>query len=48
MNEGTATARDILDLIQIVKERVAQVRGIYLETEVEIVGEDIHDMEAVR
>lgn len=45
VNDGTATARDILDLIQIVKVRAASQRGIDLETEVEIVGEDLSEME---
>ena len=39
INDGTATARDILELIQIVRQRVRAERGIELETEVEIVGE---------
>jgi UDP-N-acetylenolpyruvoylglucosamine reductase len=34
-----ATARDILDLIEIIQQRVRAERGIELETEVEIVGE---------
>jgi UDP-N-acetylenolpyruvoylglucosamine reductase len=45
VNDGTATARDILDLIQIVKDRAVRDRGIVLETEVEIVGEDLPEME---
>jgi UDP-N-acetylenolpyruvoylglucosamine reductase len=39
VNSGAATARDILDLIEIVRQRVRATRGIELETEVEIVGE---------
>jgi UDP-N-acetylenolpyruvoylglucosamine reductase len=39
VNDGSATARDILELIEIVKQRVRAERGIELETEVEIVGE---------
>jgi len=39
VNEGAATARDILELIEIVRQRVRAARGIELETEVEIVGE---------
>jgi UDP-N-acetylenolpyruvoylglucosamine reductase len=39
VNTGTATARDILDLIEIIQQRVRAERGIELETEVEIVGE---------
>jgi UDP-N-acetylmuramate--alanine ligase len=39
VNTGTATAGDILDLIEIVRQRVRAERGIELETEVEIVGE---------
>ncbi|MBI3414533.1 MAG: UDP-N-acetylmuramate--L-alanine ligase [Verrucomicrobia bacterium] len=39
VNEGTATARDVLALIDIVKQRAKAARGIELETEVEILGE---------
>jgi UDP-N-acetylenolpyruvoylglucosamine reductase len=39
VNSGAATARDILDLIEIIRQRVRTERGIELETEVEIVGE---------
>jgi UDP-N-acetylmuramate dehydrogenase len=39
VNTGMATARDILDLIEIIQQRVRAERGIELETEVEIVGE---------
>jgi UDP-N-acetylenolpyruvoylglucosamine reductase len=38
-NDGSATARDILELIEIIKQRVWVERGIELETEVEMVGE---------
>jgi succinyl-CoA synthetase beta subunit len=40
VNEGGATARDVLQLIGLVRERVRQERGIELETEVMIVGEE--------
>jgi UDP-N-acetylenolpyruvoylglucosamine reductase len=39
VNEGNATARDVLELIELLRVRVRAVRGIELETEVEIVGE---------
>jgi UDP-N-acetylmuramate--L-alanine ligase/UDP-N-acetylenolpyruvoylglucosamine reductase len=39
VNDGTATARDVLALIDLVRERVNRAHGIHLETEVEIVGE---------
>jgi UDP-N-acetylenolpyruvoylglucosamine reductase len=39
VNDGSATARDILELIQIIRQRVRAERGIELETEVEVVGE---------
>ncbi len=39
VNDGTATARDVLNLIGIIKERARTSRGIVLETEVEILGE---------
>ncbi len=40
VNDGTATARDVLDLIALVQQRAQVERGIELHTEVEIVGED--------
>jgi UDP-N-acetylenolpyruvoylglucosamine reductase len=40
VNDGTATARDVLALIQKVREQVKAERGIDLHTEVEVVGED--------
>jgi len=39
VNDGTATARDVLELIELVKERARSQRGIELQTEVEIIGE---------
>jgi UDP-N-acetylenolpyruvoylglucosamine reductase len=39
LNEGEASARDVLSLIDLVRETARTVRGIELETEVEIVGE---------
>jgi UDP-N-acetylenolpyruvoylglucosamine reductase len=39
VNEGRATAQDILKLIELVRERVRTQRGLELETEVEIIGE---------
>ena len=41
VNDGQATARDVLDLIAILKARVKEARGIELQTEVEIIGEEI-------
>lgn len=40
VNDGTATAKDVLELIETVKARVKAERGIELHTEVEVVGED--------
>jgi UDP-N-acetylenolpyruvoylglucosamine reductase len=40
VNDGKATARDVLELIAILKTRVKEARGIELHTEVEIIGED--------
>ncbi|EEF60426.1 UDP-N-acetylmuramate dehydrogenase [Pedosphaera parvula] len=40
INEGQATAKDVLNLIQLIKQRARSERGVELETEVEIVGED--------
>jgi len=39
-NDGTATARNVLDLIGLIKAKAKAERGIELHTEVEIVGED--------
>jgi UDP-N-acetylmuramate--alanine ligase len=40
VNEGQATAGDILRLIQIIRGRAKSERGIDLETEVQILGEE--------
>ncbi|MFA6542959.1 MAG: UDP-N-acetylmuramate dehydrogenase [Limisphaerales bacterium] len=40
INDGTATARDVLALIEVVRRAARERRGIELETEVEIIGED--------
>lgn len=40
VNDRSATARDVLDLIEIVRQKVRAAEGIELETEIEIIGED--------
>ena len=40
VNDGRATARDVLELIAILKAKAKAERGIELHTEVEIIGED--------
>ena len=40
VNEGNATAQDVLNLIEVIKDKARRERGIELRTEVEIVGED--------
>jgi UDP-N-acetylenolpyruvoylglucosamine reductase len=40
VNDGTATAHDVLELIEKVRQHVKAERGIELHTEVEIIGED--------
>jgi UDP-N-acetylenolpyruvoylglucosamine reductase len=40
VNEGGATASEVLNLISIVQERVRRERGIDLETEVIVVGDE--------
>lgn len=40
VNVGGATAGDILDLIDMIRERVMKAHGIDLELEIQIVGED--------
>jgi UDP-N-acetylmuramate--alanine ligase len=39
INEGGATAQDVLRLIDLIKDRAKSARGIELKTEVEIIGE---------
>jgi UDP-N-acetylenolpyruvoylglucosamine reductase len=39
-NDGAATARDVLQLIQLIQQKAKAARGIELETEVQILGED--------
>jgi len=40
VNDGNATARDVLELISILQAKAKAERGIELHTEVEIIGED--------
>ena len=40
VNDGNATARDVLELIAILQQRAKAGRGIELQTEVKIIGED--------
>ena len=40
VNTGTATAADVLALMEIVKQTVLDVHGARLEPEIKIVGED--------
>ena len=40
VNDGNATAQDVLNLIEIIRERARTARGLNLETEVEILGEN--------
>ncbi len=40
VNDGRATARDILDLIALIQQRARAERGIELESEVEIIGNE--------
>ncbi|MCB1204062.1 MAG: UDP-N-acetylmuramate--L-alanine ligase [Verrucomicrobiae bacterium] len=40
VNEGAATAKDVLDLIAEIKAVALKERGIELETEVQIIGQD--------
>ena len=39
VNNGGATAGDVIDLMRVVQETVADKFGVYLEPEVRIVGE---------
>jgi UDP-N-acetylenolpyruvoylglucosamine reductase len=38
VNDGTATAGEVLELIEMIRQRARERRGIELETEVEIIG----------
>lgn len=40
VNDGSATAKDVLNLIALIQDRAKTESGIELQTEVEIVGED--------
>ena len=40
VNEGKATAREVLDLIDDIKEAAQRERGIQLDLEVKVIGED--------
>ncbi len=44
VNDGSATARDVLELIELIRTRAKADRGIDLETEVEIIGEPLPDV----
>ena len=39
VNNGAATAQDVLELVELIRHRARAERGIELETEVELVGE---------
>lgn len=41
INEGQATAADVLALIDLARDRVKATSGLELETEIKIIGEDI-------
>ena len=40
VNDGGASAHDVLTLIDLIKQRARDQRGIVMETEVQIVGVD--------
>lgn len=40
VNEGNARAKDVLILINMIREKVKQAAGILLETEIKVIGED--------
>ena len=40
VNDGKATATEVLELIASIKARALEERGIELETEVQIIGQD--------
>lgn len=40
VNDGTATARDVLNLLELIRQRAKAERGIELQTEVEMIGDE--------
>ncbi|HEX5398294.1 MAG TPA: UDP-N-acetylmuramate dehydrogenase, partial [Verrucomicrobiae bacterium] len=40
VNDGDATARDVLELMELLRAKAKAARGIELQTEVEIIGEE--------
>ena len=40
VNRGRATAKDILSLVEVVRQRVFEARGVSLEMEVKVIGDD--------
>jgi UDP-N-acetylenolpyruvoylglucosamine reductase len=40
VNQGGATAREVLDLVAQIKEKALEERGVTLEMEVKVIGED--------
>ena len=40
VNRGQARAKDILALIELARKKVLQEKGVWLETEIQIIGED--------
>ena len=40
VNDGKATAQDVLDLIDSIRSKAKEEKGVNLETEVQIIGED--------
>ena len=43
VNEGGATAKDVLALIGLIRDKVKESMGLRLETEVKVVGEDLEE-----
>jgi UDP-N-acetylmuramate dehydrogenase len=40
VNRGRARARDILALIELARQKVFQGKGVWLEMEIQVMGED--------
>jgi UDP-N-acetylenolpyruvoylglucosamine reductase len=40
VNQGGATSREVLDLVAQIKEKALEERGVNLEMEVKVIGED--------
>ncbi len=43
INNGSASSKDICDLITVIQQKIQQKKGIYLQPEVRMIGFDYPD-----